>query len=125
MKALKHPEQEFVTWGKGDATRSYCYIDDCIEMVLRLMDSNYDKPINIGSDRLISVDDLTNLVIKIAGKNITPKHDLSKPEGVKGRNADLTLAKEVLKWTPQVTLEDGLARVYKWAEEHYNELEGI
>ena len=125
MKAIKHPNPPFELWGDGKATRSYLYIDDCIEAVLRLMDSDYEQPINIGSDRLISVDDLATLIINISGKDIVPKHDLSKPQGVRGRNADLTLVEQVLKWRPKVELEEGLKEVYEWAEKHYDELEGI
>ncbi|MFC1914662.1 NAD-dependent epimerase/dehydratase family protein [Chloroflexota bacterium] len=101
-------------WGDGKAVRSYCYIDDCVEGTVALMESDYDKPLNIGSDRSISVDGLADLVIKISGKKITKTYDLSAPEGVKGRNADLTLAKKVLRWEPQVSLEDGMERDYRW-----------
>jgi nucleoside-diphosphate-sugar epimerase len=125
LKAIKHPNPPFDIWGKGDATRSFLYVDDCIEAILRLMDSDYKQPINIGSDRLISVDELANVIIKISGKDIVPTHDLSKPEGVKGRNADLTLVKQVLKWQPKISLEEGLKRTYEWAVNHYSELEGI
>ena len=125
LKAIEHPNPPFVLWGDGKATRSFLYIDDCTEGVLRLMDSDYQLPINIGSDRLISVDDLAGIIIKISGKSITPKHDLTKPQGVRGRNADLTLVRKVLDWEPKVSLEEGLEKTYRWAEEHYEELEGI
>ncbi len=125
LKAIQHPNPPMDLWGKGDATRSFLYVDDCIEGVLRLMDSDYKEPINIGSDRLVSVDELANIIIKISGKNIVPTHDLTKPEGVKGRNADLTLVKQVLNWQPKISLEEGLKRTYEWAEQHYSELEGI
>jgi len=125
IKALRHPKPPFVLWGDGKCTRSYLYIDDCVEAVLRLVDSDYALPINIGSDRLISVDDLAKIVIDISGKEIVPGHDVSKPEGVRGRNADLTLVEKVLGWRPKVSLEDGLERTYRWAEEHYSELENI
>jgi len=125
MKALKHPNPEFVLWGDGKATRSYLYIGDCIEAVLRLMDSDHGGAINIGSDRLISVDDLASLIINISGKDITPSHDLDKPQGVRGRNADLSLVEEVLRWRPQVELEEGLKETYEWAKEHFGELENI
>ena len=101
-------------WGDGKATRSYCYIDDCVRGTVALMESDYDKPINVGSDRLISVDGLADMIIKISGKKITKTYDLSAPEGVKGRNADLTLVKKVLKWEPQVSLEEGLDKDYRW-----------
>jgi len=107
---------EITLWGDGTATRSYCYIDDCVRGTVMLMESDYDKPINIGSDRLISVDDLADMVIKISTKRITTEHDLSAPEGVKGRNADLTLVKKVLGWEPQVSLEEGMEKTYRWVE---------
>ena len=101
-------------WGDGKATRSFCYIDDCLRGTVALMESAYDKPINIGSDRLVSVNELADIIIKISGKKITKTYDLSAPEGVKGRNADLTLVKRVLGWEPQISLEEGLARTYRW-----------
>ena len=101
-------------WGDGTATRSYCHIDDCIRGTVMLMESEYDKPINIGSDRLVSVDELADIIIAISGKKISKTHDLTAPEGVKGRNADLTLVKKVLGWEPQVSLEDGLEKTYRW-----------
>ncbi len=125
LKAIKHPDPAFVVWGDGMATRSFLYIDDCVEAVLRLMRTDYCSPINIGSDRLISVDGLAQLIIDISGKQIDIQHDTSKPQGVRGRNADLQLAEQVLGWRPQFPLEDGLARVYAWAVEHLDELEGI
>jgi len=105
---------KIIIWGDGKATRSYCYIDDCVSGTELLMESDYDKPLNIGSDRLISVEDLADMVIKISGKKITKDHDLSAPEGVRGRNADLTLVKKVLQWEPQVSLEEGMERTYRW-----------
>jgi GDP-D-mannose 3',5'-epimerase len=105
---------QIVVWGDGKATRSYCYIDDCVAGVEMLMESDHDEPINIGSDRLISVEDLTDMVIRISGKQITKEHDLSAPEGVRGRNADLTLVKKVLGWEPKVSLEEGMEKTYKW-----------
>jgi len=103
-------------WGDGKATRSYCYIDDCVRGLELLMESGYDRPINIGSDRLISVDALTDMVIGISGKKITKHHDLSAPQGVRGRNADLTLVKRVLGWQPLVSLEVGMENTYRWID---------
>ena len=105
---------KITVWGDGKATRSYCYIDDCVRGTHLLMESDHDKPINIGSDRLISVEDLTDMVIGISGKKISKEHDLSAPEGVRGRNADLTLVKKVLGWEPQTSLEEGLEKTYHW-----------
>ena len=101
-------------WGDGKATRSFCYIDDCVRGTEALMESDYDKPMNIGSDRLVSVDELADIIVKASGKKIDKTHDLSAPEGVKGRNADLTLVKKVLRWEPKIDLEEGLSRTYNW-----------
>jgi len=105
-----------IIWGDGKATRSYCYIDDCIRGTIALMESDYDKPINIGSDRLISADRLADIIIEISGKKISKSYDLSAPEGVRGRNADLSLANKVLGWKPEVSLEEGLEKDYRWIE---------
>ena len=104
-------------WGDGKQTRSYCYIDDAVEGTIRLMESDYDKPINIGSDRLISINDLADMMIKFSGKEIEKTYNLSAPQGVRGRNADLTLVKNVLNWEPMVSLEDGMAKTYNWIQE--------
>jgi GDP-D-mannose 3',5'-epimerase len=125
MKALKYPDQDYVVWGDGKQTRSFLYIDDCIEGVLKLMESDYTNPINIGSDRLVTIDELAEITIKISGKKIEIKHDLTKPQGVRGRNADLTLVKKVLGWEPRVSLEEGLKRTYDWAQSRFTELENI
>jgi len=103
-------------WGDGKQTRSYCYIDDAIRGTVMLMESDCDKPMNIGSDRLVTIDQLADMIIKISGKKITKKYDPTAPQGVRGRNADLTLVKKVLNWKPQATLEEGLEKTYKWIE---------
>jgi len=125
IKAIKHPNPPFVVWGDGKQTRSFCYIDDCIDGILKLMASDYDEPINIGSDRLISMTDLANMALSLASKDAELKYDLTKPQGVRGRNSDNTLVKKVLNWSPQVSLEKGMEITYKWAVEHYDELEGL
>ncbi len=101
-------------WGDGKATRSFCYIDDCIEGTVMLMESDYDKPLNIGSDNLVSIDDLADIIVRISGKKIIKNYDPSAPEGVRGRNADLTRSRKVLAWEPQTGLEEGLRRTYRW-----------
>lgn len=126
IKAIKHPNPPFTLWGNGHQTRSFCYISDCIEGVLRLMDSDYSSPINIGSDRLIRMNDLAKMALMYAGKSdVKIKHDLTKPVGVIGRNSDNTLVKAVLDWEPKVSLEEGMERMYEFAVEHYEELENI
>lgn len=104
-------------WGDGKQTRSYCFVSDAIEATIRLMASDYNQPVNIGSDRLVSINELAAIITKISGKKITATHSPSAPQGVRGRNADLTLVKEVLKWQPGVSLEEGLEETYKWIEE--------
>ena len=101
-------------WGDGNQTRSYCYIDDCVEGIYRLMRSDYPHPLNLGQDRLISVNELVDLVAKIAGKSVGKQYDLTKPQGVRGRNSDNSRLREVLQWEPQVSLEEGLARTYEF-----------
>jgi len=107
---------KIVIWGDGKQTRSYCYIDDAVKGTVMLMDSDCDEPMNIGSDRLVTIDDLAGMIIKMSGKKITKTYDNSAPQGVRGRNADISLAKKILRWEPRVTLEDGLAQTYKWIE---------
>ncbi|NBV82884.1 NAD-dependent epimerase/dehydratase family protein [bacterium] len=101
-------------WGDGLQTRSYCYVDDCVEGIYRLMQSDFHNPINLGQDRMISINELVDIVSNIAGKTIHRRHDLTKPQGVRGRNSDNTLLREVLKWEPQVSLEAGLKLTYEW-----------
>ena len=106
--------------GDGEQSRSYCYIDDCIEGILRLMKSDFDQPLNIGSDRLITINELADLIIDISGKNVEKNYDLSAPQGVRGRNADLTLIKKILGWEPQISLEKGFKETYNWINEQVN-----
>jgi nucleoside-diphosphate-sugar epimerase len=108
---------EIEIWGDGEQIRSYCYIDDCVEGIHRLMRSDYHDPINLGTDRAVSINQLALMIAEIAGKKITLKHDLSKPQGVRGRNSDNTRLKQVLGWEPQTSLEQGLAVTYRWIEE--------
>jgi GDP-D-mannose 3',5'-epimerase len=107
-------------WGDGKQTRSYCYIDDAVKATILLMESDYDKPINIGSDRLVTINKLADMIIEASGKKITKKYNPTAPQGVRGRNADLTLVKKVLNWQPQITLEQGLAKTYQWIEKQVN-----
>lgn len=107
---------EITIWGDGKQTRSYCFIDDCVKGTILLMESDYDKPLNIGSERLVSIDQLADMIIKTSGKTIGKKHDLSAPQGVRGRNADITLARRIIGWEPEISLEEGLTKTYKWIE---------
>jgi GDP-D-mannose 3',5'-epimerase len=114
--ALASNPGTIVIWGDGKQTRSYCYIDDAVRGTIMLMKSNYEKPINIGSERLVTIDELADIIIKISRKKVTKTYDLSAPQGVRGRNADITLARKVLGWEPKISLEEGLARTYRWIE---------
>jgi GDP-D-mannose 3',5'-epimerase len=112
--ALASDPGTITIWGDGKQTRSYCYIDDAVRGTIALMESDFDKPVNLGSERLVTIDQLADMIIAISGKRITKTHDLSAPQGVRGRNADVGLARKVLGWEPQITLEEGLARTYGW-----------
>lgn len=114
--ALADREDTIEVWGDGRQTRSYCYIDDCVEGIYRLMRSDYSKPLNLGTDRLVSIDDLVDLVAQIAGKTIHKRFDLARPQGVRGRNSDNTRLRDVLAWEPEIPLETGLAKTYRWIE---------
>jgi len=112
--ALAKDGDNIQIWGDGKQTRSYCYIDDCLEGTYRLIESDYREPLNIGSDRLVTINQLVDIVSKIGSKELKKAYQLDKPQGVRGRNADLTLVKKVLNWTPEVSLEQGLEKTYKW-----------
>ena len=112
--ALADDGGEIEVWGDGEQTRSYCYIDDCVEGIYRLMRSDYREPLNLGSDRLVTINELVDIVASIAGKSIRRRHDLTKPQGVRGRNSDNSRLREVLRWEPQTSLETGLEQTYRW-----------
>lgn len=112
--ALAKDGEKIEVWGDGNQTRSYCYIEDCLEGIYKLMMSDIRTPINIGSDRLISINDLIDLISKIAGKRIRKTYDPAKPQGVRGRNSDNTLIKKLLRWSPQIPLEVGFKKTYQW-----------
>lgn len=111
---------EIEIWGDGNQTRSYCYIDDCLEGVLLLMVSDCHEPLNIGSDRLVSINDLADIITEISGKEISKKYNLEAPQGVRGRNSDNTKLRQVLNWEPRTSLEDGLRKTYSWIESMVN-----
>jgi len=106
---------EFEMWGNGKQTRSFCYIDDCVEGILRLMVSDYKKPLNIGSDEMVSMNYMADIVLGIGKKTLPIKH-IPGPEGVRGRNSDNSRIKEVLGWAPQTKVADGLAMTYTWIQ---------
>lgn len=107
---------EIEVWGDGRQTRSFTYIDDCVEGIDRIMHSDHRAPLNLGTEELIAIDDLVDLVARIAGKRIRKRHDPSRPQGVRGRNSDNTRLRQVLGWEPTTPLETGLRRTYVWIE---------
>jgi GDP-D-mannose 3',5'-epimerase len=114
--ALAQDRGTIEIWGDGVQTRSFMYVDDCVEGLMRLMASAHREPLNLGTDRLISINGLVDLVCEVAGKTLSKRHDLSKPQGVRGRNSDNRRLLEVLGWEPTISLEAGLALTYKWIE---------
>jgi GDP-D-mannose 3',5'-epimerase len=113
-------DKEFEMWGDGQQTRSFCYIDDCVEGILRIMRSDYKQPLNLGSEELVSMNDMAKLVMEIGGKQLALKH-IPGPEGVRGRNSDNTLIRQVLGWAPSISLRDGLSKVYPWIKKQIEE----
>jgi GDP-D-mannose 3', 5'-epimerase len=112
--AVLSGSNEIEIWGDGKQTRSFTYIDDCVEGTVRLTASDVREPLNIGSEQLVTVDELVDIVESIAGVTLSRNYMLSAPQGVRGRNSDNTLIAERLGWTPSISLEDGLRDTYKW-----------
>jgi len=112
-KLSGNPEIEI--WGDGEQTRSFCFIDDCLEGLTRLMRSDFRDPLNLGQDRMVTINQLADIIANIARVSIRKKH-IPGPMGVRGRNSDNTLLQKVLGWSPEISLEDGLAKTYAWIE---------
>jgi GDP-D-mannose 3', 5'-epimerase len=113
---LSRDGDEIEVWGDGEQTRSFMYIDDCVEGLIRLMHSNHHEPLNLGTDQLVTINELVDMVCAVAGKRLRKRHDLTQPQGVRGRNSDNSRLREVLGWEPDIPLEHGLAITYKWIE---------
>ena len=107
---------EVEIWGDGEQTRSFCYIEDCVNGLFKLMRSEYREPLNLGQDRMVSINELADIIAEIAGVKLHKRH-VAGPQGVRGRNSDNTRLRQVLGWEPQISLEEGLARTYSWIEE--------
>jgi len=117
-KLTGNPEIEI--WGDGEQTRSFCYIDDCVEGIYKLMRSDYRHPLNLGQDRMVTINQLADIVATVAGMPIRKRH-IDGPQGVRGRNSDNTRLRQVLGWEPEISLEEGLARTYRWIETQVRE----
>jgi GDP-D-mannose 3', 5'-epimerase len=114
--ALAPDGGEIEIWGDGKQTRSFMYVDDCVEGLIRLMASDYHDPLNLGTDQLVTINELVDMVSAVANKTLIKRHDLTKPQGVRGRNSDNTRLNKVLGWEPSISLEEGLEITYKWIE---------
>lgn len=113
--AMAPPNGAIEIWGDGEQTRSFLYIDDCLDGVEALMASECREPVNIGSDEMVSINDLAKMTMDVAGKKLTIKH-IDGPLGVRGRNSDNTFAKAVIGWSPKIPLRDGIEKTYRWVE---------
>lgn len=119
--AMAEGDGEIEIWGDGKQTRSYLYIDECLEGIRRFMDSNFTGPVNIGSEEMVAINDLAKMVMEIAGKNLHIKN-ISGPLGVRGRRSDNKLIKEKLGWVPKIPLREGMVKTYKWINEQVQNL---
>lgn len=115
---------EIEIWGDGEQTRSFCYIDDCVEGIYRLMRSDFAEPLNLGQDRMVSINQLADVIAEAANVSITKKY-IDGPQGVRGRNSDNSKLREVLGWEPEISLEDGLLKTYNWIEQQVQESKQI
>lgn len=118
--ARAHNVGEIEIWGDGEQTRSFCYVDDCVEGIYRIMQSEYAGAINLGTDRMVTINQLADIIIGISAKQLSIRH-VDGPQGVRGRNSDNTLLREVLSWEPSIDLEDGLVGTYRWIEKQIAE----
>ena len=119
IDAIETGKDTIEIWGDGRQTRSFMYIDDCVEGILKIMHSNIEEPLNLGSDELTTIEGLYDMVEDIAGVQLKHEHNLSAPKGVNGRNSDNTLIKKHLGWAPGILLRDGMERTYRWIHEEY------
>ncbi|HEV7326058.1 MAG TPA: NAD-dependent epimerase/dehydratase family protein [Bosea sp. (in: a-proteobacteria)] len=107
-------------WGDGKQTRSFMYIDDCVEGIYRIMRSDYSGPLNLGTDELVDVNGLVDIIADVAGKTIQKRHNTNRPQGVRGRNSDNNRLREVLGWEPSIHLRQGLVPTYAWISGEVN-----
>ena len=114
--ALAQDGNQIEIWGDGKQTRSFMYVDDCVEGLMRIMASDYRDALNLGTDELVTIDQLVDLVCEVAGKKLTKQHDRTGPQGVRGRNSENSRLRQVLAWEPSITLRQGLKQTYPWIE---------
>lgn len=123
--ALTPDGGEIEVWGDGQQTRSFMWIDDCVEGLVRLMASDYHAPLNLGTEELVTVDKLVDMVCQVAGKRLRKVHALDKPQGVRGRNSDNSRLRTVLGWEPKTPLAVGLKITYDWIERELERAERL
>ena len=114
--ALTEDDGEIEVWGDGEQTRSFMYIDDCVEGIFRIMQSDHRAPLNLGSDEMVTINELVDIAAAVAGKTIHRRHNLDAPQGVRGRNSDNSELRRVLGWEPKTMLRAGLEPTYRWIE---------
>jgi nucleoside-diphosphate-sugar epimerase len=114
--ALAKEGEDIEMWGDGEQTRSFCYIDDCVEGIDRIMKSDYSQPLNLGTDRLVTINELARIIIEISGKAGVGIRHIDGPQGVRGRNSDNSRIRNILDWEPEISLEEGLVPTYRWIE---------
>ncbi|MPZ47975.1 MAG: NAD-dependent epimerase/dehydratase family protein [Dehalococcoidia bacterium] len=114
--AKRDGSHEIEIWGDGEQTRSFCYISDCVTGLYKLMRSDYREPLNLGQDRMVSINELADIIANVADLQIGKRH-VTGPQGVRGRNSDNSRLRQVLEWEPEVSLEQGLAVTYAWIED--------
>jgi len=122
IDAKANGSTEMEIWGDGHQTRSFIYIDDCVKGILAIMDSDILEPINLGSDELITINGLAEMVEEIAGVKLKHNHNLSAPKGVNGRNSDNAKIKQSLGWAPSIKLRDGMDKTYAWIDAEYQKM---
>ena len=115
LNAKLHNHNKIQVWGDGKQTRTFLYVDDCVEGTLRLFESDYSKPVNIGSDEQVSINQMIDIIENIAGlKKLDREYQLDKPKGVRGRSSNNDLVKKILNWNYKIKLEEGLKNTYQW-----------
>lgn len=120
IEAMDSGNHDIEIWGDGEQTRSFMYIDDCVTGIDKLMASDYTDPLNLGRSELVTINQLLSLVEDIAGIKLNRKYNLDAPQGVRGRNSDNTLIKEVLDWEPEIDLKNGMETTFHWIKEQYD-----
>ena len=116
-KVAQAPDGGTITlWGDGQQTRSFLYVEDCVDGIYTITHSEFAEPFNLGSDRLISIRELAEMIITISGKELSVEYDLTAPQGVRGRNSSNVKIQSLLGWHPRYTLEEGLEETYHWIE---------